>query len=206
MTADRVALIDWDETHVDVPDLDLVLPHNAAGLDDDTHDVAAQAWAAWEAAACWDPAGPTSSQSGGSPKFVPPPSMRAWLESEAIGDGSASGFGSLTPAEFSSPPQFSSPVPGLCSDGLRATGRAAHPWSSWHSFWPPSSPSMPSAGEYSPLFAVSALGSGVIPEHWRSYGSGMSETSRASWRWASVSSEGRTGVTSDQCPPTGHRW
>src|SRR6266568_7560591 len=39
------------------PDLDLVLPHNAAGLDDDTHDVAAQAWAAWEAAVCWDPSG-----------------------------------------------------------------------------------------------------------------------------------------------------
>ena len=35
MTADRVALIDWDESHVDVPDLDLVLPHNAAGLDDE---------------------------------------------------------------------------------------------------------------------------------------------------------------------------
>ncbi len=33
MTADRVALIDWDESHVDVPDLDLVLPHNAAGLE-----------------------------------------------------------------------------------------------------------------------------------------------------------------------------
>ena len=33
MTANRVALIDWDESHVDVPDLDLVLPHNAAGLD-----------------------------------------------------------------------------------------------------------------------------------------------------------------------------
>jgi Ser/Thr protein kinase RdoA (MazF antagonist) len=57
MTADRVALIDWDETHVDVPDLDLVLPHNAAELDDDTHDAAAQARAAWEAAACWDPSG-----------------------------------------------------------------------------------------------------------------------------------------------------
>jgi Ser/Thr protein kinase RdoA (MazF antagonist) len=57
MTADRVALIDWDESHVDVPDLDLVLPHNAAGLDDDRHDVAAQAWAAWEAAVCWDPSG-----------------------------------------------------------------------------------------------------------------------------------------------------
>jgi Ser/Thr protein kinase RdoA (MazF antagonist) len=57
MTADRVALIDWDESHVDVPDLDLVLPHNAAGLDDDTYDVAAQARAAWEAAVCWDPSG-----------------------------------------------------------------------------------------------------------------------------------------------------
>ncbi len=30
MTADRVALIDWDESRVDVPDLDLVLPYNAA--------------------------------------------------------------------------------------------------------------------------------------------------------------------------------
>ncbi len=54
MTADRVALIDWDEAHVDVPDLDLVLPHNAGGLDDEAHDIAAQAWAAWEAAVCWD--------------------------------------------------------------------------------------------------------------------------------------------------------
>ena len=43
MTADRVALIDWDESHVDVPDLDLVLPHNAAGLDGGGHDIAAQA-------------------------------------------------------------------------------------------------------------------------------------------------------------------
>ena len=57
MTADRVALIDWDESHVDVPDLDLALPHNAAGLDADMHDVAAQARAAWEAAVCWDPSG-----------------------------------------------------------------------------------------------------------------------------------------------------
>jgi len=54
MTPGRVALIDWDESHVDVPDLDLVLPHNAAGLDDAAHDVAAQASAAWEAAVCWD--------------------------------------------------------------------------------------------------------------------------------------------------------
>ena len=57
MTADRVALIDWDESHVDVPDLDLVLPHNAAGLDDDALDIAAQASAAWEATVCWDPTG-----------------------------------------------------------------------------------------------------------------------------------------------------
>jgi Ser/Thr protein kinase RdoA (MazF antagonist) len=53
MTGDRVALIDWDESHVDVPDLDLVLPHNAAGLNDDAYDIAAQASAAWEAAVCW---------------------------------------------------------------------------------------------------------------------------------------------------------
>jgi aminoglycoside phosphotransferase (APT) family kinase protein len=54
MTANQVALIDWDESHVDVPDLDLVLPDNAAGLDDDAYDIATQASAAWEAAVCWD--------------------------------------------------------------------------------------------------------------------------------------------------------
>src|SRR3954454_2751348 len=54
MNADRVALIDWDEAHVDVPDLDLALPHNAAALDHDAYDIAAQASAAWEAAVCWD--------------------------------------------------------------------------------------------------------------------------------------------------------
>ena len=54
MTTDRVGLIDWDEAHVDVADLDLVLPHNAAGLDDGAQDIAAQGWAAWEAAVCWD--------------------------------------------------------------------------------------------------------------------------------------------------------
>ena len=57
MTADRVVMIDWDESHVDVPDLDLTLPHNAAGLDDDAYDIAEQARAAWEAAVCWDPTG-----------------------------------------------------------------------------------------------------------------------------------------------------
>ena len=54
MTANQVALIDWDESHVDVPDLDLVLPDNAAGLDDGAYDIAGQASAAWEAAVCWD--------------------------------------------------------------------------------------------------------------------------------------------------------
>ncbi|MBY5867122.1 phosphotransferase enzyme family protein [Rhizobium leguminosarum] len=53
ITADRVALIDWDESHVDVPDLDLVLPDNVAGLNDGAYDIAAQASAAWEAAVCW---------------------------------------------------------------------------------------------------------------------------------------------------------
>lgn len=54
MTPDRVALIDWDECHVDVPELDLVLPHNAAGLEGSAHDIAAQASSAWQAAVCWD--------------------------------------------------------------------------------------------------------------------------------------------------------
>ena len=54
ISANRVALIDWDESHVDIPELDLVLPHNAAGLDACALDVAAQASAAWEAAVCWD--------------------------------------------------------------------------------------------------------------------------------------------------------
>ncbi|MCR6670398.1 phosphotransferase enzyme family protein [Devosia ginsengisoli] len=53
MTAERVALIDWDESRLDVPDLDLVLPYNAAGLEGEAHDIAAQAAAAWEAAVCW---------------------------------------------------------------------------------------------------------------------------------------------------------
>jgi Ser/Thr protein kinase RdoA (MazF antagonist) len=56
ITPDRVALIDWDESHVDAALLDLALPHNAAGLDDDTHDIASQASAAWEAAVCWEDA------------------------------------------------------------------------------------------------------------------------------------------------------
>lgn len=53
VTSDRVALIDWDESHVDVPELDLVLPHNAGGLMEPDLDIATQASAAWEAAVCW---------------------------------------------------------------------------------------------------------------------------------------------------------
>jgi Ser/Thr protein kinase RdoA (MazF antagonist) len=53
MTADRVALIDWDESHVDAADFDLLLPYNAADLDGHAHDIAAQAFAAWDAARCW---------------------------------------------------------------------------------------------------------------------------------------------------------
>ncbi len=56
ISENRVALIDWDESHVDVSDLDLVLPYNAAGLDADALDIAGQASAAWEAAVCWDDA------------------------------------------------------------------------------------------------------------------------------------------------------
>lgn len=54
VTAGRVALIDWDETRVDVPVLDLVLPHDAGGLEGRELEVASQASAAWEAAICWD--------------------------------------------------------------------------------------------------------------------------------------------------------
>lgn len=53
VTAERIALIDWDESHVDVSDLDLALPHNAAGYDPDALDIVYQASAAWEAAVCW---------------------------------------------------------------------------------------------------------------------------------------------------------
>lgn len=54
VTAERVALVDWGESHVDVPDFDLELPFNAAELDPVTWDIAQQASAAWEAAVCWD--------------------------------------------------------------------------------------------------------------------------------------------------------
>jgi aminoglycoside phosphotransferase (APT) family kinase protein len=51
----KVALIDWDESHVDVPELDLgKLPHNAANLEEGAYYIAQQASAAWDAAVCWD--------------------------------------------------------------------------------------------------------------------------------------------------------
>lgn len=54
MTADAVALIDWDEAHVDVPEIDLgALPGNAAGFDAAAFDAATQAATAWQAAVCW---------------------------------------------------------------------------------------------------------------------------------------------------------
>ena len=53
ITADHVALIDWDEAHADVSELDLVLPHNGAGLAGLDRDIIEQAEAAWEAAVCW---------------------------------------------------------------------------------------------------------------------------------------------------------
>ena len=54
ITPNEVALIDWDEAHVDVSVLDLVLPYNAADLQGEALDIAEQALAAWEAAVCWD--------------------------------------------------------------------------------------------------------------------------------------------------------
>ena len=69
MTADRVALIDWDESHVNVPDLDLALPHNAAGLGDDAYESLRKAGPHGKPPSAGTPAGPTSSQSTGSPKF-----------------------------------------------------------------------------------------------------------------------------------------
>jgi len=53
MTKDKVALIDWDEAHVDVSELDLVLPLNGADLVGLDRDIAEQGSAAWEAAVCW---------------------------------------------------------------------------------------------------------------------------------------------------------
>jgi hypothetical protein len=79
MTADRVALIGSDESRVDVPDLDLALPHNAAGLDTDRHDVAAQARAGWEAAVCWDDEFAVERLAG--PRLPDASSARGFIES-----------------------------------------------------------------------------------------------------------------------------
>src|SRR5918994_1536857 len=65
MTADRVALIDWDESHVDVPDLDLVLPHDAAGSTTTRTTSLRQRRPHGKPPS----AGTTSTQSSGSPKF-----------------------------------------------------------------------------------------------------------------------------------------
>ncbi len=53
IAADGLALIDWDEARIDVPDLDLVLPNNAGDLIGERHEIASQALSAWEAAVCW---------------------------------------------------------------------------------------------------------------------------------------------------------
>ena len=54
VTPTQVALIDWDEAHVDSPDLDLgLLPFNGAALEGEMLDMAEQAACAWEAAVCW---------------------------------------------------------------------------------------------------------------------------------------------------------
>jgi hypothetical protein len=68
MTADRVALIDWDEPHVDVPDLDLVLPHNAASLDSGACDIARKRRPHGKPPS----AGTTRTPSSGLPKFERP--------------------------------------------------------------------------------------------------------------------------------------
>ncbi len=55
MTEDGVVLLDWDESRVDVPLLDLAaLPEDASPLDDDDRWLAAQAASAWEAAVSWE--------------------------------------------------------------------------------------------------------------------------------------------------------
>jgi Ser/Thr protein kinase RdoA (MazF antagonist) len=56
MTDDGVVLLDWDESRVDVPLLDLAaLPEDASPLEDHERWLAAQAASAWEAAVSWQP-------------------------------------------------------------------------------------------------------------------------------------------------------
>jgi Ser/Thr protein kinase RdoA (MazF antagonist) len=54
VTDDGVVLLDWDESRVDVPVLDLAaLPEDASPLEEDERWLAAQAASAWEAAVSW---------------------------------------------------------------------------------------------------------------------------------------------------------
>jgi Ser/Thr protein kinase RdoA (MazF antagonist) len=54
MADDGVVLLDWDESRVDVPLLDLAaLPEDASPLEDDERWLGAQAASAWEAAVSW---------------------------------------------------------------------------------------------------------------------------------------------------------
>ena len=95
------------------------------------------------------------------------PRLHAWRDSEAIGGGSVTGFGSPSPAGCFSPWHSWSGLPPSWSQGLTATVRVAPPWWCSHSCWSAWSPWTPSAGESSLLFAVSSstAGSGVTPEH-----------------------------------------
>ena len=76
MTADRVALIDWDESHVDVPDLDLVLPTTLPG------SAAARMTSPRRRRPRGKPpsAGTTSTQSAGSPRFERSEQRRAEID------------------------------------------------------------------------------------------------------------------------------
>lgn len=69
MTADRVAMIDWDESHVDVPDLDLAL-HTTPPVSATTRTTSPRKRGPHgKPPSAGTPAEPTSSQSSGSPRF-----------------------------------------------------------------------------------------------------------------------------------------
>lgn len=53
ITDQGVAMIDWDESRVDVSAFDLVLPENAAELPEQDLQILSQALSAWEASVCW---------------------------------------------------------------------------------------------------------------------------------------------------------
>ena len=69
MTADRVALIDWDESHVDVPDLDLVYTTTPPDSTTTRTTLPPKRTPHGKPPSAGTPAGPTSSQPSGSPKF-----------------------------------------------------------------------------------------------------------------------------------------